>query len=370
MMGSRTIYTKWQQHKYLAVTMRIVLMLVLFVCMSDVLFAQNLFPQNPADYDRRSHRERLGLRGSAHVLTENTEYNTVVTTTFDLRGYIVEELKVEPSLWEDDTVKTYSRKARRRKYDEAGRLLEVSVFNVESDGLGKEAEIRTRKQSMKYDEQSKLIAVLEYSFNPFDSDSSLSSQITYHYDSVGRVEESLTMYMRLDDTTRLTTTYRYSVLPESMGEQAGWIKIIYEIGAIRQTIPGFGLIDSTGIQRKLIIGSEIQPFGESYFDARGNLLRSFYLHYKEGCLASDVFTYDSVGNLLSGVTSCHKNYDEYSRGEGQKLERSTYTYEFDSHGNWISQRIKKQSAIDGEYREETASEQVIERTITYYQEGK
>src|SRR5262249_15712502 len=91
------------------------------------------------------------------------------------------------------------------------------------------------------------------------------------------------------------------------------------------------------------------------YDPKGNRTQSLS-YARDGSITTTVYTYDTKGNMTLRTTYA---------ADGSLLDNLTYTYEFDSTGNWIKQTesICDPTAQSGELA--CAPSAVISRTLTY-----
>jgi hypothetical protein len=198
------------------------------------------------------------------------------------------------------------------KYDLAGTRQEE--FSYEANG--------TSRSVYKYSSNGRKCRVTEY--NP---DGSLSSWHVSVYDSNGN-ETSRKHY---DVDGRLIGNYVYKY------DQKG--RKVEEIVYGRNATPAH-----TARKRTYT------------YDSKGNLSEMWaYERPRGGFLGKRIYKYDDDGNLVE---------EYYVGGDGKTRDRSTYSYEFDSQGNWIKRITHKESLFYG--KSVLQPKVATYRTITYF----
>lgn len=96
------------------------------------------------------------------------------------------------------------------------------------------------------------------------------------------------------------------------------------------------------------------------YDPKGNRTQSLsYAH--DGSVTKTVYTYDTKGNVTACATYA---------ADGSLTDNLTYTYEFDSTGNWIKQMESICDPLAQSGKSACAPSAVLSRTITYEPQGQ
>jgi antitoxin component YwqK of YwqJK toxin-antitoxin module len=207
-----------------------------------------------------------------------------------------------------------------------------------------------------YDLQGKLTAEVSY-----NSDGSLSRKTVHTHDSQGRKQETSSY----EPTGSLSskTTYTY--------DDEG--KLIEEV-----SYNSFGLLhtrlftydDKGNLTEEEVYGpgGDFKYRSEHTYDDQGRRMATTNYDTRDPALGIEktVETYDANGNILELTTYyTEKVGDEEDRPIPPPAKR-VYTYEFDTHGNWIKQTQTLCTAETGKPVCEPSM--VTYRTITYYPE--
>lgn len=276
--------------------------LLIGILLSAILFV-------PAFAGKKTAKEEAGLLGLVRTVhTESVEFSNKSgqwiekvkfkqTMSYDQKGNRVGRINYNP----DGTFRSEERS--NITYDKHGRITEINS----ADNLGSFG----GKKIYKYDSKGNISEETNYV-----NDGSMGNRNAYVYDEIGNISEEL--HYAHDDSFVSKKVYKYA--PEGyVAEEA-----VYD--------------SRSKLLRKM----------EVAYDAKGN---KTVVHYGGEGSATDkeVFTYDTKGNISEIL---------FYKPDGSLDGKSTYSYEYDSVGNWIKQREFHKGKVEWL--------RVTDRTITYY----
>jgi hypothetical protein len=299
-------------------------------------------------------------------MTETGQFHTSTTTIFNHAGMQIEERTIEPGMWVDDTVKTYRNKTTFFRYDDAGKLIETSKLEWVGDSSMNDLKPKERWTRM-YDSAGRM--TLERHFTRFSEEEEEYDKTLYSYDSLGQ----LVRLIQIDLSNHLpsqtdTTVYHYIITPDSA--RTGWTVTTErcETDSIRQQKEGNMdrtiSADARGVIRHVVMGAQGLVFQEARYDSSGNVTYAQMLDDQHGCMASIDYLYDNHGNLDERREYCYSNYrDALAKRNRKEIERVSYAYELDAHGNWT-----RQEGISYDNGQPIVPGNITERRFTYFNE--
>ena len=189
-------------------------------------------------------------------------------------------------------------------------------------------------QTIAYDSSGRLTERIFY-----DRDQSMWSRIVYEYDSAG---------------TRSDIVYRASLKGRSA-----------QANGSDQTQ---GMTEFTRLRRTFKYDSSGNRTEEADYTKEGNLSRRTVYRFDGNGFVKEMIEYASDGSVLSRYAN---KYDEKGRiseqrrddSPGATARKDSYTYEFDSTGNWVRRVGTTYPLVEGKQVNE--AKEVIYRTITY-----
>lgn len=342
----------------------------------------------------RTDREKYELRGPVRsvrteIVTEEEKRELSEFYAFDVQGRLVEEISAEEYLDQGPWKSVYT-------YDEQGFVSEKAEFEKDDllsgkiiyayDNKGNKTEEQyygvegRRYRQASYDTKGKLIESTYY--NP-DGSVMRKDIFTYQYKTEGNKVEELSYHRTEPSTSPDELGYTFypplgSIASKNKTEKS-------ENGS------GFGFshkrvitYDNTG---HIIEEAEYDATGALYrkkiFKVAGQTLEDGFNYDANGTPQGKyVFTYDAKGKLIKLMQKVSKGpmapkpidrkylytYDNKGNiteesayeADGSLYSKETYTYEYDSHGNWIKQ-VKRSISNNG-YNSTT----VYYRSISYY----
>jgi antitoxin component YwqK of YwqJK toxin-antitoxin module len=234
-----------------------------------------------------------------------------VTTTYDVKGNRIE--RVTP---DNKTLYTYNAQ---------GDLRETVSYNPDGSLSGRTV--------YTYDDKGELMETVSH--NP---DGSLSAKTSCIYDSRGNLTE--TVYYDAFDTIVHKVVYTYNDKGNLAEEE---------------------IYGSSGIKGRAVYT----------YDAQGNRTEKAYSDLAHGPglgIDRTVETYDANGNILELITYYTQKAGDPEEREIPPPSKFIYTYEWDTHGNWVKQTQTLCTSESGKPVCEPSL--VTYRTITYYSEAE
>ncbi len=198
----------------------------------------------------------------------------------------------------------------------------------------------------------------------FGNQDNITDRTTYTYDSKGNLKHE-SMYLNTE-YVQVRNLYEYDAQNRRITETRHskdkfMYKTIYEY-------------DGKNIIKKETTGPSgtIEYREKNSYDKNGNLLEQYIIDSRDKSITHDVNKYDDKGNLTEWSSTVNDKlqlkvlykYDDHDNvlatktinGKGETIDNRTYTYEYDSNGNWTKKTVSINDSLFT----------IVERKIEYF----
>jgi YD repeat-containing protein len=203
------------------------------------------------------------------------------THKYDARGKEIEETSFDAEEYEENYKITYN-------YNENGDLIEIINYNGDGDIMSKEVN--------KYDNMNYLIANINY-----DENGSIALKHTYKNDGKGNALEIVTVNEKGIVTSKLSQKFN------SNGKLLEYIGLNEKSTVTSKGIYKYNT-DGNLIEGLVLITNEPNSAEQTIYDTKGNKIEINWYKSDKTKSGSNIWKYDSMGNILE-----EKNYNDKSK---------------------------------------------------------